>query len=641
VCSSDLDPPPAIEADDLPPVRTAPGPYTMRPAGSKFVVLRLITHENAVCKYATQPGVPYDDMPNYFLSTGGMIHATPASEGIADGKVVSFYVKARNEGGHTNEDDYRIDAGVKEPGDGEPVRIELAPDAAKLVAPMALVADETTPGGKYVASADLTGVDDRTKGTAEWTFTIPRAGDYAVWARVMAPHYKSDTYFASMDGGPEDIFFTEPVWEVWLWRTIGCHDGMSTEVRPARLFQLTRGEHRFVLRNKKAGLRVARLVVTDDPTLAPQGDALVPQAGKTWPQRQNPVGGAGPADPGAQPAGADGTLIAPLIFPNGGLMTSPTLVSFTWPIVDSGAQTEIRFTTDGSEPNEKSPLYKGPFLVSDTCTVKARAFRDGSKPSAVVAADFQRGTSATPAVMFSGEPERILPAGTREAKIKVLTREWAACRYAFERGVDFDKMPNTLASSGGVSHTTTITGLADGDVKTVFVKAKDGSGNITPQDYVIAVGVADAGAAQAPAAIAIEAEAGRLTAPMKVSEDGTIKYVSSDQKDSGETALTFTAPATGEYVVWAHVFGPAMNADSLFVGVDGAAEDVFDAAENASGKWLWAPVNGRDNRGPLTRNPRKFILAKSEHTLVFRGREPGCRLDKIVITNDPKYKPAE
>ena len=41
----------------------------------------------------------------------------------------------------------------------------------------------------------------------------------------------------------------------------------------------------------------------------------------------------------------------------------------------------IRYTTDGSEPTEESPVYGGWIEVAESATVKARAFRDGWKPS--------------------------------------------------------------------------------------------------------------------------------------------------------------------------------------------------------------------------------------------------------------------
>ncbi len=51
---------------------------------------------------------------------------------------------------------------------------------------------------------------------------------------------------------------------------------------------------------------------------------------------------------------------------------------------------EIRYTTDGSEPTEKSSLYKSSFVILKTCTVKAKAFKQGCVPSFVALRQFNR-----------------------------------------------------------------------------------------------------------------------------------------------------------------------------------------------------------------------------------------------------------
>ena len=51
---------------------------------------------------------------------------------------------------------------------------------------------------------------------------------------------------------------------------------------------------------------------------------------------------------------------------------------------------EIRYTTDGSEPTMKSSLYKSPFVIIKTCTIKAKAFKKGSVPSFVALRQFNR-----------------------------------------------------------------------------------------------------------------------------------------------------------------------------------------------------------------------------------------------------------
>ncbi|MDL2319976.1 GH92 family glycosyl hydrolase [Alistipes sp. OttesenSCG-928-B03] len=42
---------------------------------------------------------------------------------------------------------------------------------------------------------------------------------------------------------------------------------------------------------------------------------------------------------------------------------------------------QIRYTLDGSEPNENSPLYEGPIVIRNTSTLRARTYKDGLQPS--------------------------------------------------------------------------------------------------------------------------------------------------------------------------------------------------------------------------------------------------------------------
>ncbi|SDB48670.1 Chitobiase/beta-hexosaminidase C-terminal domain-containing protein [Ruminococcaceae bacterium FB2012] len=48
----------------------------------------------------------------------------------------------------------------------------------------------------------------------------------------------------------------------------------------------------------------------------------------------------------------------------------------------------IRYTTDGSEPTEKSPVYTAPIFVSEAVTVKAAAFKAGMLPSDVLTVSY-------------------------------------------------------------------------------------------------------------------------------------------------------------------------------------------------------------------------------------------------------------
>ncbi|MBR1513333.1 MAG: chitobiase/beta-hexosaminidase C-terminal domain-containing protein [Bacteroidales bacterium] len=53
-------------------------------------------------------------------------------------------------------------------------------------------------------------------------------------------------------------------------------------------------------------------------------------------------------------------------------------------------EAEIHYTTDGSEPTAKSPVYKSSFVILKTTTVKAKAFKKGAVASFVALRQFNR-----------------------------------------------------------------------------------------------------------------------------------------------------------------------------------------------------------------------------------------------------------
>jgi hypothetical protein len=73
----------------------------------------------------------------------------------------------------------------------------------------------------------------------------------------------------------------------------------------------------------------------------------------------------------------------------------PELVDFTDTVrvtIVQGTPTEIRYTIDGSEPTAGSPVYRGPFTLRQSTTVRARSFIGGRPTAAPEArADYLRG----------------------------------------------------------------------------------------------------------------------------------------------------------------------------------------------------------------------------------------------------------
>ena len=75
---------------------------------------------------------------------------------------------------------------------------------------------------------------------------------------------------------------------------------------------------------------------------------------------------------------------APAIAPSGGTYSTPLTVMFT----DSLPNAVIYFTVDGSTPSLSSPIYHGPFMITQSARVQAIAAAGGYNTSSVAIANF-------------------------------------------------------------------------------------------------------------------------------------------------------------------------------------------------------------------------------------------------------------
>jgi hypothetical protein len=135
-------------------------------------------------------------------------------------------------------------------------------EAGTLAAPMEVVDDPTASGGRYVWST-LEEV-----GTDSFTLTIPSSGDYVVWCRVRAPTPGFDSFYVSMDGGPDVVYGTAYIggqnnWvDAWQWTPI--NDEMAT-----RVFHFDPGAHTLRFRGREHQTTLDRFIVTSDPAFSP------------------------------------------------------------------------------------------------------------------------------------------------------------------------------------------------------------------------------------------------------------------------------------------------------------------------------------------------------------------------------------
>jgi hypothetical protein len=138
--------------------------------------------------------------------------------------------------------------------------------------------------------------------------------------------------------------------------------------------------------------------------------------------------------------------------------------------------------------------------------------------------------------------------------------------------------------------------------------------------------------------VEIEAEAGKLTAPMEIVGDTSAsggRCIRSSIQDQGSATFSFRVPADDDYVVWTRMFSEPGKGGLLWVSMDGAKEDCFDLDSVLQAEWREVLVRGRDNGKGLSRvNPRIYSLRAGDHQVEFRVGTPGLLLDSIAISGD-------
>ncbi|HEY7159982.1 MAG TPA: fibronectin type III domain-containing protein, partial [Acidobacteriota bacterium] len=198
-----------------------------------------------------------------------------------------------------------------------------------------------------------------------------------------------------------------------------------------------------------------------------------------------------------------------------------------------------------------------------------------------------------------------------------------------------------LDSNMVTSHSRTITGLTADTTYHYRAKSRDASGNIGySSDHTFTTLPAPPPPPPPPGQVVyyVEPEVEALVKPMI--EKGNTgasnhQYVESSVDDQGTVTFTLDVPEAGTYFFWARVKAVDAYHDSFYVSADGGAEDIFDcAAGKQSPDFQWSRVNGRNNG-----DPRTFTFSAGQHTLKFRGREPGTSLDMLVVTDKSGFTP--
>ncbi len=98
---------PILATDTAPPVRSNGSPSGTLLMGTTQAHLFLNTDEAATCRYSTSANVPYAEMTNTFVTTGGTSHAEIIT-GLTNGMSYSYKVRCQDEAGNANTNDFWI-----------------------------------------------------------------------------------------------------------------------------------------------------------------------------------------------------------------------------------------------------------------------------------------------------------------------------------------------------------------------------------------------------------------------------------------------------------------------------------------------------------------------------------------------------
>lgn len=99
--------------------------------------------------------------------------------------------------------------------------------------------------------------------------------------------------------------------------------------------------------------------------------------------------------------------------------------------------------------------------------------------------EYTFGADTSPPLRSNGQPTGALLSATRETTLRLDTDENAVCRYGTVPGIPYSSMPQVFTTTGGTSHSTTVTGLSQGSSYAFYVKCQDTTGNANPDDYRI------------------------------------------------------------------------------------------------------------------------------------------------------------
>ncbi len=103
----------------------------------------------------------------------------------------------------------------------------------------------------------------------------------------------------------------------------------------------------------------------------------------------------------------------------------------------------------------------------------------------------QEGDDDDPPIRRNGRPMGTLAAGTGTVTLSLETGTAATCRYSLgTTRVEYDAMPSVFTVTGATVHSTTVTGLINGESYNYYVRCRDREGKTNAMDFDISFSIA-------------------------------------------------------------------------------------------------------------------------------------------------------
>jgi hypothetical protein len=156
-----------------------------------------------------------------------------------------------------------------------------------------------------------------------------------------------------------------------------------------------------------------------------------------------------------------------------------------------------------------------------------------------------------------------------------------------------------------------------------------GAGVAQAAGHRLCVEAESAMAFEAPAAVASNGVAGASGAYLEIPEGAG----NPPKLEAGKATFAVEVPEDAAYTLWCRVWWEGECSNSFTVGFDDQPAFLF--GEDATYKaWHWVKY-------PVSRTVAPVRLAKGRHTLAFRNREDGVRLDQVLLSADKRFVPVD